>query len=157
MAEIHKVLPSDEDFARMEGELFTRLERGHSRRIHRHRLVLVAAAALVVAGGSVAAGTVANPAAQTHLSYCYHGSDTSSAYSTTLMSDGQKRLPRSTSVAEALASCGSEWRQGFLGPKSDPKIQACLEDNLLVAVFPRKPGDNSSAAQFCDDLGMSAP
>ena len=157
----HK-LPSSDDFARLEGELFARLERGHTRQVRRHRLVAAAAIVMVAAGGTVAAGTVANPAAQTNLTFCYPGSDTSSRPTEALPLDAQnaggKQLPLdATRINDALASCTTVWQSGVLGTTvQHPTLQACIQDNLTVAVF-RKSDDSESAADFCDNLGLSAP
>ena len=157
----HK-LPSAGDFARMEGELFTRLERSHTRRVRRHRLVAAAAAVLVVSGGSIAAGTVANPVAQSNLTSCYQGSDASSQVKSVApissQSTGGNQGPSDTArIDDAVQACTLVWQSGGLGAKVEhPLLQACIQDNLLVAVF-RKSDDSVSASEFCDDLGMSAP
>jgi hypothetical protein len=154
-------LPSADDFARLEGELFTRLERSHTRQVRRHRFVAAAAIVLVAAGGTVAAGTVANQKQQNDFAYCYSGSDTSSQSAQITLPDDQgansdpAAPPDAGRVQTAVTRCGQVWNAGVFGASTVPTLQPCIQDNLLIAVF-AKP-DSSSASVFCGNLGMSAP
>ena len=155
-------LPSEADFARLEGELFARIGRKHRSQVLRHRL---AAAALVVAvaGAGVAAGTIANPTQETRFAYCYAADSTNSQSQQTILSvrsglDGAIR-PSAAKVARAVTLCGGLWTAGVFGTapaNSAPHLQACLRDDLVIAVFPRTHA-TGSASRFCENLGMSAP
>lgn len=149
-------LPSEADFARLEGELFTRIDRKHRAQVLRHRLAAVAIVA-VVAGAGVAAGTVANPTQQNWNADCYSAASATADMTATSLSVkeiGSK--PSAASVTSAVAQCAALWQAGLFGAKSTPPLQACLGDNLVVAVFPRSDA-GGSVASFCENLGMSKP
>jgi hypothetical protein len=164
MATTNHSLPSESDFARLEGELFTRIDRRHRGQIVLHRLI-VSAAVLVLAGAGVAAGTTASPTQQTTVAYCHAKASASSEVASTALSldalakqNGSLR-PSSAKIARAVAQCGGVWRAGVfttVSTKSVPKLQPCLRDDLVISVFPRKHlGGNPEA--FCEQFGMSAP
>jgi hypothetical protein len=160
-------LPGSADFDRLESQLFERISVRYRRQVMRHRLVAVAAV-LVVAGAGVAAGTVANPTLQTRVAYCYGGDSTSSRVSELELPNNKEFATKpgakatSAQVANAVALCGSIWRQGvFSGsspsaPHQVPQLQACLRDDLVVSIF-RKTDAGESADSFCNNLGLSAP
>jgi hypothetical protein len=156
-------LPSSSDFDRMENELFQRITVRHRRQVLRHRLV-VAAAVVILGGAGVAAGTVANPSQQRDLAYCYSGDSLSSQSAQNMLSNNfdpksePDVRPSAAKVARAVALCGGVWEAGVFGPAvaKPPKLQACLQDNLIVAVFPKK-DSSEPAEEFCGDLGLSAP
>jgi hypothetical protein len=164
MSTTNHSLPSDSDFARLEGELFARIDRRHRRQVLRHRLAAVAIVA-VLAGAGIAAGTVANPSQESWAAYCYGSANTSSQVVSTVLSNRPKTdganesaRPPATKVARAVGQCGVLWRSGVFGPASSaaPKLQACLRDDLVIAVFPRK-STTGSIQNFCQNLGLSAP
>jgi hypothetical protein len=160
-------LPSTDDFARLEGELFARITKRHRRQVLRHRLV-AAAAVLVIAGAGVAAGTIANPSQQVNLAYCYGGATPSSQVAQGMLpNNGAFRSkpgskPSAARIANALALCEGAWKSGIFnktsrpGPFPVPRLQVCLRDDLIVSVFPKKNGSESAEA-FCSNLGLSAP
>jgi hypothetical protein len=158
-------LPSDTDFSRLEGELFSRIERQHRGQVFRHRLVAVAAA-VAIAGASIAAGTIASPSQETKFAYCFASASTASQSQTTILSvksglDGTNGSlkPSAAKVRRAVTQCDGLWSAGVFGAASvgkTPKLQPCLRDDLVIAVFPRK-GSNGTAEKFCENLGMSAP
>ncbi len=161
MAITSEELPSADDFARLEGELFTRIERSHNRQVRRRRFVAAGAAVLLVAGGSAAAGTIANPQVQSNVTYCYRGADVASGYAEDVNADEDANPTTSPRfgpkrIANAVGNCAAIWQEGIFGTKIEhPDLQACIQDNLIVAVFLR---DNTeSAADYCEDQGMTAP
>jgi hypothetical protein len=134
MAMTNHLLPDEKDFARMETDLFGRLERGHTRQVRRHRLVAAASIALLSVGG-VAGVTQANNVVVNRAAYCYSAADTGSA-----------------SVQSEFAPAAAD----LTGSGSTvPPLQACIRNDQVVAVFPNR--DATSADQFCENLGMSAP
>ena len=162
MATTNHSLPSEEEFARIEGELFTRIGRRHRRQVLRHRLAAVAVV-IVAAGAGVAAGTVANPTQESQYAYCYSSDSTTSHDQTAILSVRSVRdsalRPSAAKVARAVSLCDGLWTAGVFSPSplvTAPKLQACLRDDLTIAVFPRN-GSGSSAADFCNSLGLSAP
>ena len=169
MSTAHHLLPDAAEFARMETELFSRLERSHTRQVRRHRLVAVGAVVLL-AGGGVAGVTVANTTSQTHLAYCYSGADTSSRNIGVLaaIDEGEKGGSAATQtvaarIANATARCGAIWEAGmFSAPNSNPApntiplLQPCIRNDQVIAIFPKVIADET-ATLFCGDLGMSAP
>jgi hypothetical protein len=160
-------LPNAEEFARLEGELFDRIDVRHRRQVLRHRIA-AAVAILVVAGAGVAAGTIASPVQQSKFAYCYSGATTGSrlAQFTLPISKDFDSKPgttaTSTQIANAVGLCTSAWQIGAFntsaksGPFPVPKLQVCLRDDLIVSVF-RKPKATVSAEAFCNNLGLSAP
>jgi hypothetical protein len=156
-------LPNDSDFARIESELFARITVHHRRQVVRHRLV-AAAALVVLAGAGVAAGTVANPNQQRNTASCYGGDTLSSRVSQVAASNGTDVgvnagvPPSAAMVARVVSMCGNLWDAGTFGSPepTTPKLQACLQDNLVIAVFPKK-NASVSADAFCTRLGLSAP
>ena len=160
-------LPSTEDFAILEGALFDRITVRYRRQVRRHRLV-AAAAVLIIAGASVAAGTVANPQQQSNLAYCYQGATTNSRVAELLLPNqfhpGSHPSVAATNarVTTALLICESAWSGGAFNSSTGaqhepvPKLQVCLRDDLIVSVF-RKTNTGESAAAFCENLGQSAP
>jgi hypothetical protein len=149
-------LPSESDFARLEGELFARIDRKHRGQVLRHRLA-AATIVVAVAGAGVAAGTVANPTQEHAFANCYASASTSSTmHQADFALKDEYTRPTRTDEARAIAQCGSLWDAGVYGNPSRPRLQACLADNLVISVFPR--GNRSgSATAFCENLGMSAP
>jgi hypothetical protein len=160
-------LPNPDEFARLEGGLFDRIDLRHRRQVRRHRIV-AAVAILVVAGAGVAAGTIASPAQQSKFAYCYSGSETSSHVVELGLPNNKDfdSKPGTTAtaaqVANAVSLCKSAWSSGVFntssqsGPFPVPKLQVCLRDDLIVSVF-RKPKATVSAEAFCNNLGLSAP
>jgi len=156
-------LPGSVDFDRMETELFQRIAVHHRRQVLRHRLVS-AAAIVFLAGAGIAAGTVANPSQQRNLAYCYSGDSLSSQSAQNMLSNNfdpkskPNARPSAAKVARAVALCEAVWEAGVFGSTvtKAPKLQACLRDNLIVSVFPKK-NDSESADDFCGNLGLSAP
>jgi hypothetical protein len=157
-------LPSSVDFERMETELFQRITVRHRRQILRHRLV-AAAAIVFLAGAGVAAGTVANPSQQRNLAYCYSSDSLSSRSAQNVLSNNfdpkskPNARPSAAKIARAVALCDTVWEAGVFGSSvtKAPRLQACLRDNLIVSVFPKKKSDPESADDFCGKLGLSAP
>jgi hypothetical protein len=161
-------LPDAEEFARMEEELFGRLERSHTRQVRRHRLV-AAASIVLLAGGGVAAVQVANSTAVSHSAYCYATADAGSQSAQVALPVDEVKVNGSSlqhagiSAAANLAvqHCLIVWNSGYFdagstsGQTSDPKLQACVRNDQVIAVFPKTLG--GSADQFCANLGMSAP
>jgi hypothetical protein len=147
----------------METELFQRITVRHRRQVLRHRLV-AAAAIVFLAGAGVAAGTVANPSQQRNLAYCYSGDSLSSQSAQNMLSNNfdpkskPSARPSAAKVARAVALCDTVWEAGVFGSAvtKPPKLQACLQDNLIVSVFPKK-NDLETADDFCGNLGLSAP
>ena len=150
-------LPSEADFARLEGELFARIGRRHRGQVLRHRLAAVAVV-IAVAGAGVAAGTVANPTQERIVADCYSSASTSSAMVPAAFAQKQHSAhPSRAVVASAVDQCGALWQAGVVGKSTTPpKLQACLADNLVIAVFPRR-NAVGSVSQFCESRGMSAP
>ena len=159
-------LPSSAEFARIESELFERIDVRYRRQVVRHRLVAIAAI-LVVTGAGIAAGTVANTHEQSNVAYCYGGSSTSSQ-STQLELPTNRNFATKTGtrataaqVANAVALCASIWRQGVFSPtptvgsRKVPTLQACLRDDLVVSIFRKTNAERADT--FCNNLGLSAP
>jgi hypothetical protein len=161
MAMTNSVLPSDADFARMETELFGRLEHSHARKVRKHRLVAVASVLLLSTAG-VAGVTEANGTVVNHAAYCYQSADTSSQYvqgqavDMLEQSDGTGATSRQKQATLAEQSCGLAWSTGSIGNSATvPTLQACVRNDQVFAVFPK---DNAlSAVTFCTNLGLSAP
>ena len=149
MAEAQNHLPSDAEFARIESELFERITVRHRRQVMRHRLAALAAV-FVIAGAGVAAGTVATPREQADLANCYSAASTSSQDAQSAVPNNGKlhtpagSRPNTAKIARAVEICAAGWEAGIFGSpsKTAPKLQACLQDNLVIAVFrgrtPRK-------------------
>jgi hypothetical protein len=162
MATTNHLLPDEKEFARMEAELFGRLEHSHTRQVRRHRLV-AAAAVVLLAGGGVAGVTEANQPMVSRAAYCYAGPDTNSQellgqYFDPRLHGGDSPSAdlRAKAVEQALRSCGSIWESGLLGAGATaPPLQACVRNDQVIAVFPKN--DATPAGEFCDNLGMSAP
>ena len=162
MATTNHLLPDEKEFARMEAELFGRLEHSHTRQVRRHRLVAAAAVVLLASGG-VAGVTEANQSVVSSAAYCYAGSDTNSQHTQGEFSgddavNGDFSSPnvRAKAVALAVQSCAAAWSTGVLGAGTTaPPLQACVRNDQVIAVFPKN--DATPAGEFCDDLGMSAP
>jgi hypothetical protein len=168
MAITEHLLPDAEEFARMEEELFGRLERGHTRQVRRHRLVAAASIVLLASGG-VAAVQVASNAAVSHSAYCYAAADTGSQSAQVALPvdqikvDGNSLHHAGVSEAANLAvqHCLVLWQGGFFatdpssGSATVPKLQACIRNDQVIAVFPKTLGGSADA--FCTNLGMSAP
>jgi hypothetical protein len=164
-------LPGADEFARMEHELFTRLERSHTRKVRKHRLI-AGVAAIALASGGVAAVTVATQSIQDYSAYCYSLPDTgapsvqlTSPSDTIVDGKAASKVPLPARFADGVAGCQAAWSQGFFargdqnatGKVFDiPELQACLRDDLAIAVFPKKDAAES-AADFCSALGMSPP
>jgi hypothetical protein len=153
------VLPDEQDFARIEGELFEKLERSHSRKARRHRLV-IAASVVVLAGAGVAGVTQANGTAVNRAAYCYSAANTGSksiqAQSAPDASNLTGAAQRARSAKLAVDTCGDAWNAGVLGSgTSIPPLQACIRNDQVVAVFPSSGAVAADA--FCSNLGMSAP
>ncbi len=152
----------------MEDELFGRLERSHTRQVRRHRLV-AAASIVLLAGGGVAAVQVANNTAVSYSAYCYAtaNADAQSTQVTLPVDevkvDGSSLRHAGVSAVVNLAvrHCLVLWQGGFFdagstsGQTTDPKLQACVRNDQVIAVFPKAIG--GSADDFCTNLGMSAP
>lgn len=169
MSTAHHVLPDEADFARMESDLFVRLEHAHARQVRRHRLGAVGVV-VVLAGSSVAAATVASAPAQSNLAYCYSAAATGSTNTQVATADilgtmasRTGNADQSLRIANALARCGQAWQAGvFAAPSvhsvrhAIPTLQPCIRNDQVIAIFPRKTVTTSAAA-FCDALGMSAP
>jgi hypothetical protein len=162
MATTNHLLPDEKEFARMEAELFGRLEHSHTRQVRRHRLVAVASIVLL-AGGGVAGVTEANQSVVSRAAYCYAGADTNSQHSLGQIS-GAAALNNDTSAPDvrakvaalAVQSCAAVWAIGLLGSTTTaPPLQACVRNDQVIAVFPKDGA--TTPAEFCDNLGMSAP
>jgi hypothetical protein len=161
MATTNHLLPDEKEFARMEAELFGRLEHSHTRQVRRHRLVAAAAVVLLASGG-VAGVTEANHVSVTSSAYCYSAANTNSTVSTglyvaALSKDGMSgATERAKAAALAVVSCQATWSTGVLGAGTTaPPLQACVRNDQVIAVFPKN--DATPAGEFCDNLGMSAP
>ena len=159
MAITPSMLPSEEDFARIEASLFGKLERSHTRQVRRHRLV-AAAAVIVVAGAGVAAATITDALTAQHVAYCYPAASTASTPVTVQAPDAAPTSDggAGSAVPTALANCAAAWQAGWLSPSSTPSsptLQACVRSDQLIAVFPNAAGETASA--FCAGLGLIAP
>jgi hypothetical protein len=161
MAITENTLPDAEDFARMETELFGKLERSHTRQVRRHRLV-AAAAVVLIAGAGVASVTQARPTAVSNAAYCYAAASTGSHFIDVEAPYSKVTTPKSlrTSAAVAVRHCASTWHAGLVvpskpAPATIPKLQACVRNDQVIAVFPKK--SSESADEFCTNLGMYAP
>jgi hypothetical protein len=160
-------LPSIADFERLEGELFDRITVRHRRRVVRHRLV-VAAAVVAIAGAGIAAGTVASPQQQGTAAYCYAGDSLNSQVAQSMLPNNASfalkhgSRPSAAQIADIVSLCKGGWAGGIFskssstGPFAVPKLQACLRDDLVVAVFPKK-ARAVRADAFCNSLGLTAP
>jgi hypothetical protein len=170
MAVTSHTLPDEEDFARMEASLFTRLERSHTRQVRRHRLV-AAASVVLLAGAGIASATQANGVVVSNAAYCY-ASDSSSARTVQVEAPDVHFLKGGTipgaksrvhAAAVALDQCGALWDGGFFAPPGPasgqvitiPQLQACVRNDLVIAVLPKYSAE--SADGFCTDVGMNAP
>jgi hypothetical protein len=153
------MLPSEEDFARIEANLFGKLERSHTRQVRRHRLV-AAAAVIVVAASGVAAATITDALTAQHVAFCY---STASTAGTPVTVQAPDAAPTSdggsaSAVPAALANCAAAWQSGVLSPSSTPSsptLQACVRNDQLIAVFPKH--TDASATAFCAGLGLLVP
>lgn len=169
MSTAHHLLPDAGEFARMETELFSRLERGYTRQVRRHRIV-AAGAIVLLAGGGVAGVTVANTPSQSWLAYCYATADTG-AQTVAVSSanvEGEHGAPAVTQklgdrIANAVSRCGAVWEAGVFSPTTSssvthsiPLLQPCIRNDQIIAIFAKGSADET-AALFCGDLGMSAP
>jgi hypothetical protein len=159
MAITPSMLPSEEDFARIEANLFGKLERSHIRQVRRHRLV-AAAAVIVVAGAGVAAATITDALTAQHLAYCYPAASTASTPVTVQAPDAAPTSDggSESAIPAALANCAAAWQTGALSPSSTPSsptLRACVRNDQLIAVFPYA-GDDAASA-FCRSLGLTAP
>jgi len=156
-------LPDDVEFARIENELFDRITVRYRRQVVRHRLVALAAV-FVIAGAGVAAGTVGTSREQSDLAYCYSAASLSSQVAGSAVPNNGKlhtptgSRPSAAKVARAVDICGAAWKAGVFGSArpSAPRLRACLQDNLVIAVLPKR-NASESADTFCSDLGLSAP
>jgi hypothetical protein len=154
-------LPSPAEFAALETDLFDRIAVRYRRQVLRRRLAATAVV-LAVAGGGIAAGTVANTRQQRDLATCYSADSLSSRSAQDLISNGVDpapgHRPSTARVESAVAMCVTLWKSGVFGTPSStqPILQACLQDNLVIAVFPRKAGSPGAEA-FCNNLGLTAP
>jgi hypothetical protein len=162
MATTNHLLPDEKEFARMEAELFGRLEHSHTRQVRRHRLVAVASIVLLASGG-VAGVTEANQVAVARVAYCYSAANTNSRHAMAQYIDAHSQSDNS-SISDALAmsaglaveGCDAIWSTGYFGSTATaPPLQACVRNDQVIAVFPKN--DAATTAQFCDSLGMSAP
>jgi uncharacterized membrane protein len=165
----HSTLPDADDFARMEHELFDRLETGHTRKVRKHRLI-AAASIVLMAGGGVAAATVVDQRAETHQAFCYGAASTADNPAQVTTPDSRTpggagiRAESTDYVDSAVQNCLALWQAdyfstGKIGSSTDfavPDLQACLRNDLVIAVFPRINSEASPAA-FCSALGLSAP
>jgi hypothetical protein len=161
MATTNHLLPDEKEFARMEAELFGRLEHSHTRQVRRHRLVAAASIVLLATGG-VAGVTEANHASVTSAAYCYSAANTNSTVSVGYYGDALRKdglsggTERTEAAALAVVSCQAIWTTGVLGAGATaPPLQACVRNDQVIAVFPKD--DATPAGEFCDNLGMSAP
>jgi hypothetical protein len=162
MAITKPLLPNAEDFARMEAELFGRLERSHTRQVRRHRLV-AAASIVLLAGGGVAAVQVASTPAVSHEAYCYATADANArtveaSRPTVVGSNLTAAQVLADRVTQATSDCLLVWNAGIFSDSkviTVPQLQACVRNDQVIAVFPKATAD--SATDFCDNLGMSAP
>ncbi len=162
MAITKPLLPDAEDFARMEAELFGRLERSHTRQVRKHRLVAAASIVLLASGG-VAAVHVASTPAVSHDAYCYATADPNArtveaARPTVIGSNESAAQILADRVSQATSDCLLVWNAGIFSDSkvvTVPQLQACVRNDQVIAVFPEAATD--TAADFCDNLGMSAP
>jgi hypothetical protein len=155
--------PTHEDFALIEKKLFTRIGVRYRRQVVRHRLIGLAAI-VVIAGAGVAAGTVASLKQQSNTASCYGGDSLNSQMSegATSSATGQSAeagvTPTAAAVARVMRLCDDLWEAGMFGTptKHPPRLQACLQDNLVIAVFPKR-NESLAPDAFCNNLGLSAP
>jgi hypothetical protein len=159
-------VPSSEEFESLERRLFTSIDRRQKGRVLRHRLVL-SAAVVAIAGASIAAGTVVTPRQEAGVAYCYAGNSTTSQRAEVALPDAkvhivQGQRPSASHVTAAVRQCGSVWRLGVFSQSSKsgsfpvPRLQACVRDDLAIAVFP-KHGSQASPSAFCSKLALTAP
>jgi hypothetical protein len=159
MAITPSMLPSEEDFARIEAKLFGRLERSHTRQVRRHRFV-AAAAVVAVAGAGLAAAAITDGLTAQHVAYCYSSASTAGTPVTVQAPDAAPTSDggSASAVPVALANCAAAWQSGALSPSSTPSsptLQACVRNDQLIAVFPRTSAESLDA--FCTGLGLTAP
>jgi hypothetical protein len=161
MATTSQLLPDEKDFARMETELFGRLEHSHTRQVRRHRLVAVASIVLLASAG-VAGVTESNQVSVSRAAYCYSAASTNSQQvlgqdidPVAPGSDSSTAGLRAKAVAQAMQSCAAVWSTGAFGSTTAPPLRACVRNDQVIAVFPKN--DATAAGEFCDNLGMSAP
>jgi hypothetical protein len=159
-------VPSSEEFEALERRLFTSIDRRQRRRALGHRLAL-SAAVVAIAGASIAAGTVVTPRQEAGVAYCYAGSSTTSQRAEVALPDAkvhivQGQRPSASHVADAVRQCGSVWRVGVFSTSTKsgtfpvPRLQACVRDDLALAVFP-KLGSQATPSAFCSKLALTAP
>ena len=149
-----------------------------------HRRLLAGSAAVLLIGGSAAAWatqtvptTVSATEARPVTAYCYATASTSSHYQQVDVSaasqgaTGRPRQQKSSFDPSALATqrCASLWTDGALGQEQngavadtgskdpEPSLQACVRRDQAIAVFPRAPGNQTPAKEFCVGFGMAAP
>ena len=117
--------PTDGDFDRFEERLFHTIAVTQAQRMHRHRAVIAASAALLLAGGGATAWvTLATPELQDTSAYCYAAADTGSAFTqvgspSDQMADDGTVSPVSAPadpVDAALSNCAAVWAIDFFGP-----------------------------------------
>jgi hypothetical protein len=156
-------VPNEHDFVRIEEQLFTRIGERYRRQVVRHRLI-GAGVLVLIAGAGVAGGTVASAKQQRDSASCYRGDSLSSnsvqADGAGNIDDGAKvgTRPTPAKIEHVVLLCESDWEGGVLGKPTPtpPKLQACLQNNLVIAVFPKR-DESLRADTFCNNLGLTAP
>jgi len=187
MNEQSRLLPSADDFDRMEQRLFTAINASDKTRSRRKRLLTGGAALLLIGGSATTWAVLPTPGVQQYSAYCYVAANTSS-HNLRIENPPEGRVPSAQPVEQngpadpaaiALEQCASAWRTGAIeqsvtnsssGSKLDsataasggqkdpvPRLQICVRDDHAFAVFPRAPRDQTPARQFCAMVGLEPP
>jgi len=176
MSEQTTPIPSHDDFARMERRLFDAIGDSNKSHIRRKRLAASASVLLIVGGAAAGWATLAAPRAGQYTASCYTGASASSDHievGTTAPSQGPDGSPQGATyndpAAVALEQCALAWKTGMLPQFQNgtsggstrldriPTLQLCVQNAEVFAIFPRAPGDQRPANQFCTSLGMNPP
>jgi len=166
-------VPDDAAFARIERDLFAKIDATGTVRAAHHRLVAVGAAAVILAGtGGTAWVTLATQEMRSHTAYCYAQADANSRFTqvgSPSNATGSDGTPVSLSAPQdrftaAVDNCAAVWSIGFFEsatpPKDDgstyavPNLLACVRSDQVPAVFPRDRSDGLTDQEFCRDLGL---
>lgn len=170
-------IPSQDDFARMEQRLFKAIDDSDKTHKRRKRMAIGASVLLIVGGTSTTWATLAAPRTGQYSASCYSHAATSSQHievGISVPSQGPDGPPRQEATpgdpaAVALERCALAWKTGPLvefqsGSSTDsgtvdqvPTLQLCVKSPHVFSVFPRAPGDQRPANQFCSLLGMEPP
>ena len=161
-------IPSEAEFAALEGAILDRAAKVDRNRRRRNVGIgaAVAAAAVLTGTGAV---LLANTEMRELTTYCYGSADLGSLHTqvgtpTEIRDDSGRAIP--AAVADAVDKCAAVWRIGFFAhdgvPVDDgrvydvPDLQLCVRPDGVSAVLPRG-DDTGTDSAFCSGLGLSAP